>query len=54
MADTEIRLHQARGIHDASGASDRSYLEVPGAEHYFPGRRRDALEPIIDWLKDRY
>jgi len=53
-ADTEIRLHQARGIYEASGASDKAYLEVSGAEHYFPGRRRDAVEPIIDWLKDRY
>jgi len=50
-ADTEIRLHQARAIYEASGASDKTYVEVPGAEHYLPGRRREALDFIIDWLR---
>jgi pimeloyl-ACP methyl ester carboxylesterase len=50
-ADTEIRRHQARAIFEAAGASDKTYLEVLGAEHYFPGRRREAIEPIIDWLR---
>lgn len=52
-ADTEIRRHQARAIFDASGAADKTYHEVVGAEHYFPGRRREAIEPVIDWLRDR-
>ena len=53
-ADTEIRLHQARAIYEASGATDKSYVEVHGASHYFTGRRKDALEPVIDWLKTRF
>jgi pimeloyl-ACP methyl ester carboxylesterase len=53
-ADTEIRLHQARAIHEASGAADKTYVEVKGATHYFAGRRRDALDPVIDWLKSRW
>ena len=53
-ADTEIRLHQARAIYEASGATDKTYVEVAGAAHYFTGRRKDALEPVIDWLKARF
>lgn len=52
-ADTEIRRHQAQAIFEAAGAADKTYHEVVGAEHYFPGRRREALEPVIDWLRDR-
>jgi len=51
--DTEIRLSQARGAFDASGAPDKTYVEVNGALHYFTGRQRDAIEPIVDWLKGR-
>ena len=50
-ADTEIRLHQARGAYDASGASDKQYVEIEGAVHYFTGRQREACAPIIDWLR---
>lgn len=53
-ADTEIRLHQARGAFDASGATDKQYVEIDKAVHYFTGRQRDACEPIIDWLKERF
>ena len=51
--DTEIRLHQARGIYDAAGASDKDYVEVPGAAHYLHGRRKEALDMVIDWLRSR-
>jgi pimeloyl-ACP methyl ester carboxylesterase len=53
-ADTEIRLHQARGAFEASGAHDKDYVEIKGAVHYFTGRQREACEPIIDWLRDRF
>ena len=53
-ADTEIRLHQARDAHEVCAASDKQYIEVKGAVHYFSGRQRDACEPIIDWLKERF
>jgi alpha-beta hydrolase superfamily lysophospholipase len=52
-ADTEIRLHQARGIFDASGATDKQYAELRGADHYVRGRRAEALELIVDWLRSR-
>jgi pimeloyl-ACP methyl ester carboxylesterase len=52
-ADTEIRLHQAREIFDAAGASDKEYAELKGAAHYIPGRRREAMELIVDWLRPR-
>ena len=51
--DTEIRLHQAQGIHDASGASDKTYAEVQGAAHYLHGHRREAMEMVTDWLRTR-
>lgn len=51
--DTEIRLHQARGLHEASGAEDRTYVEVAGAPHYLTGRRREAADTIVDWLRTR-
>lgn len=52
-ADTEIRLHQARGLHDASGADDRAYVELDGASHYLHGRRTEAIALIVDWLRTR-
>lgn len=51
--DTEIRLAQARGIHDASGAADKTYVEVEGAAHYLHGRRREAMDVVVDWLRSR-
>ena len=51
--DTEIRLGQARGIHDASGAADKAYVEVKGAAHYLHGRRGEAMDVVVDWLRPR-
>jgi hypothetical protein len=51
--DTEIRLHQARAIYDASGAADKDYVEVAGAAHYLHGHRRAAIGAIVDWLRAR-
>jgi alpha-beta hydrolase superfamily lysophospholipase len=52
-ADTEIRLHQAKAIYDASGAADKTYVELKGAAHYLQGRRAEGLELIVDWLRSR-
>lgn len=51
--DTEIRRSQARAIAAASGASDCSFVELPKADHYLNGRRREALDLVIDWLRAR-
>jgi pimeloyl-ACP methyl ester carboxylesterase len=51
--DTEIRLHQARGIFEAAGATDKTYVEVAGAAHYLHGRRKEAMAMVIDWLRPR-
>jgi alpha-beta hydrolase superfamily lysophospholipase len=53
MADTEIRLHQARALVDEAGTDDVSYAELPGAAHYLHGHRRQALDIIVDWLRSR-
>jgi alpha-beta hydrolase superfamily lysophospholipase len=52
-ADTEIRRWQAREIYDASGATDKQYAELVGATHYLAGRRRQAMELVVDWLRAR-
>lgn len=52
-ADTEIRLHQARELVDASGATDVTYAELKGAPHYLEGHRREGLELVVDWLRSR-
>jgi alpha-beta hydrolase superfamily lysophospholipase len=52
--DTEIRLHQARAIRDASGATDLTYAELPGAPHYLQGHRRQAMAMVVDWMRDRF
>lgn len=52
-ADTEIRLSQARGYAAASGAQDVSYVELKGAPHYLEGRRREGMDVVIDWLRER-
>ncbi|HEU5082738.1 MAG TPA: hypothetical protein VFU14_05305 [Acidimicrobiales bacterium] len=52
-ADTEIRLHQARELVDASGATDLTYAELKGAPHYLEGHRREGLELVVDWLRSR-
>ena len=53
-ADTEIRLRQARAIFDASGATDKEYIEIKGASHYLHGRRVEAIDLVVDWLKSRW
>lgn len=53
-ADTEIRLWQAKEIVEASGADDRTYVEMKGAPHYLEGYRVEALEIVADWLRARY
>jgi alpha-beta hydrolase superfamily lysophospholipase len=53
-ADTEIRRRQAAEIHEASGAVDRTFIELKGATHYLEGRRREAMAVVTDWLADRY
>ena len=52
--DTEIRVHQAREIHAASGSDDATYVELPGAPHYLHGHRRPALDLVVDWLRSRF
>jgi alpha-beta hydrolase superfamily lysophospholipase len=52
-ADTEIRRWQAQEIHDASGAPDKTYVELTGAAHYLQGRRREAMDLVTDWLRSR-
>lgn len=52
-ADTEIRLHQAAELFDASGAADRTYVDLPGAPHYLEGHRRTGMDLVIDWLRSR-
>ena len=49
----EIRAWQAQEIHEASGASDKTYLELKGATHYLQGRRREAMDLVVDWLRTR-
>jgi hypothetical protein len=51
--DTEIRLHQARAIHDVTGADDKAYIEIKGAAHYLHGRRAEAMGLVVDWLRSR-
>ena len=54
-ADTEIRRHQARAMFEASGATDKTYDELTGADHYLRGgsHRRDAIDQIVSWLRER-
>jgi pimeloyl-ACP methyl ester carboxylesterase len=51
-ADTEIRLRQAAAIFDNSGAVDKDYVAIKGAAHYLQGRRREAMDIVISWLRD--
>ena len=53
-ADTEIRVWQAEEIVEASGASDRTYLELKGAPHYLEGHRREAIDAVAEWLRARF
>jgi hypothetical protein len=51
--DTEIRIRQARGLHEASGADDKTYVEIAQAGHYLAGRRAEAMTLVVDWLRSR-
>ncbi len=52
--DTEIRVHQARAIRDAAGASDVTAHELIGAPHYLHGHRREAADIMVQWCRDRF
>jgi pimeloyl-ACP methyl ester carboxylesterase len=53
-ADTEIRIHEALEIRDASGAADLTYIEMKGALHYLEGDRPEALAQVVAWLDARF
>jgi pimeloyl-ACP methyl ester carboxylesterase len=53
-ADTEIRRRQATAIHEASGAADTTFVELPGAPHYLEGHRKEAMAIVTDWLATRF
>jgi pimeloyl-ACP methyl ester carboxylesterase len=53
-ADTEIRRREAVDIYEASGASDKTLLEIKGAPHYLEGFRPQALQMVINWLATRF
>ena len=53
-ADTEIRLSQARGIRDASGSDDLSYVELERAPHYLEGHRIEAMNLVSSWIRERF
>ena len=52
--DTEIRVWQAKEIVDNSGATDKTYVEMKGAPHYLEGHRREAMDIVAEWMKERY
>ena len=54
MADTEIRLHQARAIREAAGSDDVTYVELKDAPHYLEGHRVSAMEQVTDWIRARF
>ena len=53
-ADSEIRMHQSHAIRDAAGSDDISYHALVGATHYLEGRRREAMDLCVEWLRARY
>lgn len=53
-ADTEIRVHQALAIRDASPAEDLTYQELRGAPHYLEGHRPEAMRAVAEWLDARF
>ena len=53
-ADTEIRIAQAKAIADASGARDKTYVEMRGAPHYLEGHRQEAMAKVAEWLGARF
>ncbi len=53
-ADIEIRRREAQAIFDSSGAADKTLLGISGAPHYLAGRRREALDVVVEWLRKRF
>ena len=53
-ADTEIRVHQAREAYANLGAADKTYHEMVGAPHYLEGHRREAMDIVVSWLRERF
>lgn len=53
-ADTEIRVRQALEIRDNAGSDDVTYHALEGAPHYLEGRRRQAMELTVEWLRARF
>jgi pimeloyl-ACP methyl ester carboxylesterase len=54
-ADAGVFPSDARAIHDALGAEDRTLVTIPG-DHYLTspeGAREDAAERIADWARAR-
>ena len=65
LADTDIYPSECRRAFAASGAEDKSYHDLPGADHYLrpvgpaagrlaDPRRRVADELILPWLRARW
>lgn len=52
--DSEIRLSSAAALRDASGADDLSYELMAGATHYLEGRRAEAMDLLVDWIRPRF
>jgi hypothetical protein len=53
-ADTEIRVWQAMDIVNASGAADKTYVEMKGAPHYLEGHRQEAMSIVANWIAARF
>jgi alpha-beta hydrolase superfamily lysophospholipase len=53
-ADTEIRIRQAKGIAEASGSDDVTYVEIQNAPHYLEGHRPAAMQTVADWIRARF
>jgi pimeloyl-ACP methyl ester carboxylesterase len=56
QADTDIFPSECRRALAASGARDKQYAELAGADHYLrsPARERAADEVILPWLRERW
>jgi len=62
LADTDIYPAECRRAFDASGARDKAYVELSGADHYLrpvggeqhDPKARTASEFIVPWLRERW
>ena len=55
-ADLACTPSHAQRLYDALGSSDKSYVDIEGADHYYIERRDlldDAVRHVSDWLKAR-